>query len=119
MRAIPRNLWLRGIAPAHFPARHRAQHAVRTYTAKPESLSFCQELVQRSDVESFLCLPFVPAGARLSVLAVRAFNVSARSVHYYAKLLSLLQSPSLLDHLIYLIYFINILIMQDILCTRI
>ena len=47
----------------------------RAYTASAESLSFCQELVQRSDVESFLCLPFVPAAARQGVVAVRAFNV--------------------------------------------
>ena len=48
---------------------------MRAYTAQAESFNFCQELVQRSDVESFLCLPFVPAKMRPSVLAVRAFNV--------------------------------------------
>ena len=52
-----------------------AYGSVRAYTAQAESFSFCQELVQRSDVESFLCMPFVPAAARPSVLAVRAFNV--------------------------------------------
>ena len=60
------------IDPASAPAHRRG---ARAYTAKAESFGFCQDLVQRSDVESFLCLPFVPANARPSVLAVRAFNV--------------------------------------------
>ncbi len=56
-------------------AARPAMGLARAYSASAESLSFCQELVQRSDVESFLCLPFVPAASRQGVLAVRAFNV--------------------------------------------
>lgn len=68
--------WLQRLARATSPVAGRPfagtlrwPRGARAYTAKAESFGFCQELVQRSDVESFLCLPFVPAAARPGVLA--------------------------------------------------
>lgn len=57
------------VAGRPFAGTLRWPRGARAYTAKAESFGFCQELVQRSDVESFLCLPFVPAAARPGILA--------------------------------------------------
>jgi len=40
-----------------------------------ENFKHCQDLVQTNDIESFLCLPFLPTSARAAVVAVKAFNV--------------------------------------------